>query len=465
MRNLGRKLWRSATLTEWSVKLVGPLRLVLVTPLLLTRFSETEIAAWYLFASVNFVGVIMGGRISLTLSRMISMARGGASDLSPIKKAVGGGDSSPNWEAIIRVFRCMGLLQLLVVFVSVSFASLIGYFTLSNLLTGDPDAQAVWTAFWLMQGSSLLYGCFGHYPITLRGLGHVALVNRWATISALLSVLGGCAILSLNGGIVGLVITMQVLGGLVLFCNWWLIRSVDNGALHHAGRPLWNGQIWKWAWGPLWKGFLAQLSTQGLMQISALIFSIYATTAGLASFLFSLSLMRTLQQFAMTPFSSQQPRFTRLMSSGRLDELRNVMSQRIAISQGLLLLGVLGIGIVGPTLLTLMGSNIQLLGLWAWLALGGVFLYERFNTFNLAVSAVGNNMLMYWHLLASGACTLLMLWFVTPLWGVWGIIAALAVPSAIIMNWQSARLASCQLDCPLPEWFGRIATGKKVCSK
>ena len=78
-------LWHSPTFTTWGNYATQSLRLLLVTPLILTRFNETEIAAWYLFASLNFFGAVVSSRLGLTFSRMFSFAMGGADNLAPIK--------------------------------------------------------------------------------------------------------------------------------------------------------------------------------------------------------------------------------------------------------------------------------------------------------------------------------------------------------------------------------------------
>ena len=87
IKKAAKWLWNSPTFTTWGNYGIQSLRLLLVTPLILTRFDETEIAAWYLFASLNFFGTIIGQRLGLTFSRMFAFAMGGASNLAPIKGA------------------------------------------------------------------------------------------------------------------------------------------------------------------------------------------------------------------------------------------------------------------------------------------------------------------------------------------------------------------------------------------
>ena len=78
-------LWESPTFMKWGNQGVKSLRFLLVTPLILTRFNETEIAAWYLFSSLNVFASIVSQRLGMTFSRMFAFAMGGSDDLSPIR--------------------------------------------------------------------------------------------------------------------------------------------------------------------------------------------------------------------------------------------------------------------------------------------------------------------------------------------------------------------------------------------
>lgn len=453
-RNYLLKIWNSPTFTGLGVKLTRPLRLLLVTPLVLTSFSEVEIAAWYLFASISLFGNLIRARIELTFQRMISMAHGGATDLSPVKKAVEReGKREPNWEGIYRVFRCLSLLQAIVVLFTTAITTVIGYWTLRNIVSGQPEASIVYRSFAILMMTSFFNGAFGYLAVTIRGLGNMALVSRWNIVSSLVSVVAGASVLALGGGMLILVIVMQVTVMLVLLRNFWLISRVNGGRLKGHFLPKWDQQVWSWAWQPLWKGAITQFANHGVLQLSSLILSFYAATAQLSAFLLSVSLLSTAKQLAMTPFFSQQPRFSRLMSAGKLGELRSLASRRILICQVILLLFVLGGGVVGPVLLSMIGAKATLLEFPLWCMLGFYFFYERFNTYNLAVCAAGNSIQLYWRQAFTGGVCLVLLWFLIPSMGALGAIISLLVPSLLLMNFSAAKLAAKQLGASTSTWL------------
>jgi hypothetical protein len=128
-------LWNSPTFTTWGKFLAQSLSLFAVTPLLLTRFDESEIAAWYLFASLNFFGTVLSQRLGLTFSRMFAFAMGGASNLSPITgKREQENDGKPNWTAFERAYGTIGSINLAVGWVNVLIAFGMGWYGLNNIL-------------------------------------------------------------------------------------------------------------------------------------------------------------------------------------------------------------------------------------------------------------------------------------------------------------------------------------------
>ena len=72
------KIWNSPTVMTWVSFLVRSLSLIVVLPLILTRFSTEEIALWYLFITIIGLQMFVDMGLSPTFSRVISYAMGGA---------------------------------------------------------------------------------------------------------------------------------------------------------------------------------------------------------------------------------------------------------------------------------------------------------------------------------------------------------------------------------------------------
>ena len=128
-------LWNSPTFTTWGNLGAQSLSLLSVTPLILTRFNEAEIAAWYLFASLNFFGLVVNGRLSLTFTRMLAFAMGGASNLAPITgKTERVKNGQPNWYAFERAYGTVSSLNFGISWLNVLLALAFGWYAFRNLL-------------------------------------------------------------------------------------------------------------------------------------------------------------------------------------------------------------------------------------------------------------------------------------------------------------------------------------------
>jgi len=442
MNNLFKKIWHSPTFTTWGNYAAKSLRLLLVTPLILTRFDTTEIAAWYLFASLNFFGETIATRLGLTFSRMFAFAMGGASNLSPIKgKRERENDGKPNWNAFERAYGTIGSLNLGIGWFNILIALGMGWFGLNNILSGYEAKGTIWLAFAFMQVSSLLVFIFQRYQIALRGMNYIALSNRWAILFSLLSILFGFITLWCGGGIVALVIVMQLFAMIGVLRNRFLLHNVEEGRVIHFKQYGFDREVFRWAWEPTWKGFIAQFGLSGSAQLTAVIYTAFGSKIEVAALLFAVRMLQTITQIAQAPFSAVQPLMSRMMAAGEMKALGRMIKKRMALVMSLMLVGVLAGALVFPFLLQLIGSNLVFIPVSAWLLLGGFTLIIRFNVLCCAVRATGNEMIYYWEMGLAAICSAVALILLGNLWGVYTPIVTSTLPLIIILNFGPARKA------------------------
>lgn len=427
--------WHSPTFTTWGNYAVQSLRLILVTPLILTRFDETEIAAWYLFASLNIFGTIITQRLGLTFSRMFAFAMGGASNLAPIKgKREQENGGKPNWTSFERAYGTIGSLNLTIGAVNVLVALGMGWFGLNNILQGYEAKGVIWLAFGLMQFSSLLTFTFQRYSVALQGMNYIALTNRWGIIFSLLSITAGSLALWRGGGIISLVLVMQVFSVAGVFRNRFLLHSVEEGRVLHFRQYGFDREVFSWAWEPTWKGFVGNFGLTGSLQLTGIIFTAYASKAEVASLLFALRIMQTITEISQAPFSSVQPLMSRLMAAGDIEILRILIRKRMLYTLILNSTGILVASLVLPVLMNMIGSKIPFISLKAWYLLGGLMLVQRFDILCCAVSAIGNHMIYYWENAIAALVGALVLFLLKDLWGVYTPILTAILPGLLFMN-------------------------------
>jgi uncharacterized membrane protein len=435
-------LWNSPTFTTWGKFLAQSLSLFAVTPLLLTRFDESEITAWYLFASLNFFGTVLSQRLGLTFSRMFAFAMGGASNLSPITgKREQENDGKPNWTAFERAYGTIGSINLAVGWVNVLIAFGMGWYGLNNILEGYANPGMIWAAFGVTQLTSLLSFIYQRYSIALQGMNYIALSNRWQIIFTLVGILVGAVALTLGANMLILVLVMRPLTLLGLLRNRFLLGHVENGRVLEFRAYGFDREVFGWAWAPTWKGFIGQFGLNGSAQLTAVIYTAYGSKLEVASFLFAMRMLQTITQIAQAPFSSVQPLMARLMAAGDVEMLGKLIRQRMGYSLALTAAGV-GFGSVAiPFLLQLIGAKIGFIPVDAWLLLGGLTLLLRFDVLCCAVSATGNQMVYYWDMAAAAVISAVALLLLGNSWSIYTPIITSTIPLVLILNFRPIRQA------------------------
>lgn len=438
-------LWHSPTVTTWGNLAVQSISLLLITSLILTRLPTLEIAAFYLFAATVTLASLLAQRVTLTFTRLFAFAGAGATDLGPIvtpRASPGQGSTSADrWQSLRRAFGMAGWIYVGCAAFSTTICSLLGAYGIYNLQAGAASTNHLWASLAIVATGSFFDTVLRRYEAALRGLDHVALVNRWNALFSVCRMVVIVGVLWLGGNLLAIVAAQQlVLLASGLWSRWLLLRAEPRFRSAPAYR--FHRDILSAAWEPTWRGLVAQLSFTGVAQFSGIIFTRWGDPVAVAGYLLALRLITTLAQMSQAPFASRQPRFAHLRAAGRLDELKTTIERRILISLGLFSVSCLALGLVAEPLLGLLDTQVTFIPLAVWLVMSQLHLHDRFNILSLGVCATANVILFHWHQLAATVVSIVALVFLIGPWGLWGIILAIGVPRAIILAWGPARVAA-----------------------
>src|SRR5690606_33985190 len=127
----------------------------------------------------------------------------------------------------------------------------------------------------------------------LKGMGHVALSNRWAMIFSFLAILASFIALTLGANIWQLALVTQCFVLIGILRSRTLLRWVnDKRPREFRGFAL-DNQIIRWASEPFFKGLAVNLANSGIIQLGAIIYARHATVADAAAFMFTLRMLLT----------------------------------------------------------------------------------------------------------------------------------------------------------------------------
>lgn len=423
------------------------LRLLLVTPLILTRFEPSEIASWYLFGSLLAFGALIAGRVQLTFSRMIAFSMAGATNLAPIKgKLVKRGSADPNWEMVRRSYQTIGGLNALLTICTVSLAVGLGYFGLRKIVEVHSDPNQIWAAFLIILCGDAVKFYFQKFQVALKGMNYVALVNRWNVVFSLLSILSGMLALLLGANIWQLALVMQLFNVITVIRMWVLLRYVEEGRFKaFSGRKL-DREILRWSWEPIWKGFAVAAANSVALKLAAVIYAANMEVEKTAAFLLTMRLLDTAKSVSSAPFASHMPKMSKLTAAGDVKKLRLLIEKKIAASQTLLVASSLALFLLGPLLLNAIGSNVNLLGNLEMAVLIALLVLKNGQNLGIMSAAVGNDIICFrTAAIAAFVAIFGMLAFVSG-YGYYGIVLSLYLPPLILINIRPFLIISAKME-------------------
>ncbi|WP_309009310.1 hypothetical protein [Pelagicoccus sp. SDUM812005] len=387
---------------------------------------------------------------------MIAFGMAGADDLSAItaqNRPQAKGD--PNWPLLLRTYETIGVLSLATAALTAISGLAMGAFSLNGILREHPDPTRIWIALFIYLGGQFVVTYLSRDAMFLHGMGKVALSNRWTTMLSLASTLSGFITLSLGGDIVGLTIVMQSALIIGMLNIKRILKKETTEKLNSSKLMACDQKILKWAWPAFWKGLITTLCNRGLIQFSAVFYTRYSSPLEASSFLFSFNLLQTVIQFSEAPLSAHAPKFSRLLAKGEYDRLNREFPKNLEKSQWLLTAGIIILGLAVPTALSFLNSNTSFLSPlpWALLTLG--IMSQRFLLNGMRLPALGNTIILYKTSLISSAISLAL----TPLaiihYGIYGLIAAVYVPSLVAINIRPYSYTASLLEGSTPELVKR----------
>jgi hypothetical protein len=428
-------------------------RLIVFLPLLLRRYDESEVAAWLLFGSILFVGTMLAEQAALVGARLIAMAMGGATDLSPTRvgEAPRGGDA-PQWPLVGRVFGAMGALNLALALAAVGVAIPLGIASLDTDAVGG--GAVVWTSFLVMlAGETGRQLTLPHF-VLLRGTGRVALVNRWSAVIAIGSALAGAGAVVVGADLVALAVVVQTANLLGAGCVVAVARRVEPRVREFRWFA-WDREVLRWSAGPYLRSILQSLANRGALKLGTIVYARHGSPAEVAGFLLAVRLFETVAQVALAPLSSHVPHLVRLHARGDAAGLRARVGRQFRLSQGLQAVGVLAVVLFGGLALEAVGSAVELPRVAVLCLLGAAFALVAFIRQSLVVSLVGNHVVAVERMSIALALSAAICPWAARTAGDLGVVLAVFAPQIVLVHGLPFTLGARLVGLPPAPFFRR----------
>lgn len=371
------------------------LSLFIVLPLILNSFSAAEVSLWYLFSSVIVLSGLADFGFRTTFARIISYAFGGSEDLE-IQKGKNQSDSKgPNWGLIENICSNMNLIYaVLSVIVFILFASL-GSWSMSKPISQVENQNEAWLAWAIIVVTSVFrfYGTI--YQNYLDGLFKVALVRRVESFMSFGAIASSMTILALGGSILHLVIGSQIWSILNIGRNLILANGVEGGKYKSFERKPFDLALFSKIWKPAWRSGVSGLMSNGLTQLSGVLYAQIGSPETVAAYLLALRIMTQIKEISMAPFYSKIPLLARLRVTGDIKQLLSISQRGMLIGHAVFVAGIIAVALLSQPLLALIESDTPFVSMPFWFLLSFAFFVHRYGAMHMQLYLTTNHVISH----------------------------------------------------------------------
>jgi len=408
VKSVLQRLWTSPTVNTWAAFLARSLNLLLVSALVLPRFSEEETALWQMFASLIQLQLLADFGFNPTMVRLVAYAMGGAETIEGTGSGRPPAGLEPNWELLKRLAANMRWLYsrlawgLVVLFAVAGTLALLRRFdalahpSLKTLAHSGVHTSVLhaWVAWGYIIFTTWVSFSSNSFAAFLQGTNHVALVRRWESIFGLGSIVSSAIAIWLTKSLLGVVVANQIWFILAAFRNRWLASQVLDGRFADFPEPAHHPDIMKTAWPAAWRSGLGSLA-YGTFQIADLVVGQHRDSSVVASYLMVRRLANTINSASQAPFYSRIPVYARLWAQHKKDELVVMVRRNMAFSLWAFVLPfALGVWLI-PWGMKLIHSRTAFAGPQIWMAMGVALWFERYGAMHLQLFSVSHKVVSH----------------------------------------------------------------------
>lgn len=370
--------------------------LLLVLPLILKKFSAPDIAVWSFFSAILSISALADFGFRNTFIRLFALAYGGAKDLGVFKGDTGAGSiNEPNWKLIEDLYSAMRKIYTYVSLALLVILFTAGSYSLVKPVSSTADHQQAWTA-WAVIGLAIVYDFYGKvYSNYLEGLFQIALVKRIEFLAKLGSITTSFLVLIFAPTLLNLVIANSVWMTINTIRDYYLCRMISDGKLKGFKAQPFEKDFFMKIWRPAWRGGISGLMSQGLTNLSGILYAQVGNPAAVAAYMIALRIITEIRNVSNAPFYSKVPLMARLRAEGNYKKLIEVAQRGMRMAHLVYTGGAIFVGLFFSYFLTLIGSKIHFVEPKLWLMLSFAFYIHRYGALHMQLYNTTNHIISH----------------------------------------------------------------------
>ncbi len=413
---------------------------ILLLPAILLMLTSQEIGLWYVFASMSALVFLVDFGFSPTILRNITYSWSGVKELLPEGTQHIELDGKPNLSLLKSIIISSKKIYLILTIISGILLFSFGTCYIYGLL---PEKEIEYLIAWLIYSMAIILNLYYSYwtPL-LKGIGAIKEANQVLIISRLIYFIFSIIGLVFGGGLIWLSL-MYLVSGLLLriLSKVYFLRLLGDDYQQDIEVRYNFKTIFSIIWPNAKKSGIVTIGAWLITRSTTLLCATYLGLEMTAQYGLSLQIMGIVGSFSSLLFNAYIPEIASSRVSHNAKRYNQIFSRAITIQWVVGLIGLLGVILLGPTVLSLIGSNSTLLPS-SILVLLGIVLYLEWNHSTFATLITMSNTVPFVRAsIYSGigiiVSSLVMLNFTTM--GILGLIISQGVVQLVYNNWRWPR--------------------------
>ncbi len=373
--------------------------LLFVLPLILKKFSAPEIAVWTFFMAILSMSALADFGFRNTFIRLFALAYGGARDIGIFSAdkvdTQKSGDTKTNWELIEKLYSATTNIYRYVSLVLAIILFSAGSFSLITPISHVANQPQSWIA-WAVIGISIICDFYGKvFSNYLEGLYMIALVKRIEFFFKLGSILTSFLVLILAPSLLNLVIVNATWTIINVLRNYYLCTYVCEGRFKSfKAQPL-ERKFFLKIWKPAWRGGVSGLMSQGLTNLTGIIYGQVGNPAAVASYMIALRVITEIRNVSNAPFYSKIPLMVKMRAEGNYKRLVQIAQRGMVIAHLVYTVSAVAVGLFLNMFLKMIGSNVHFVDPKLWLMLSFAFYVHRYGALHMQLYLTTNHVISH----------------------------------------------------------------------
>jgi hypothetical protein len=416
----------------WSAQAIRLGGFALLLPLVLARFSNAEVSAWLLFATLAGFQAVIDFGFGPTFSREIAYGFAGHSmidrkhDYSDSEAPHESG-ITPDWTAIASATTAMFWLYRRIAAVALVLLATFGSWAVWKPVSHVVAPGEAWIA-WASVVLSSAFAIHGNaYASFLIGANRIAWQKRWESIVTAVNLLCQLASVLAGFGLLGLVLVAQAGFVARALVNRRLMMHASTGHALITQPGDVHKQVIGALWPAAWRTAIGVILSIGISQGIVVAVANLFVAAQAASVQLALRIMQIINQFSQAPYYTRLPEFNRLRAARQSAALTGTASKAMRLSLWTFVAAAIAADLFARPLLAVIHSQTAFPDKLFWVIFMLAVYAERFGAMHVQLLLTRNIAIAH---LANGGTGII--WLIS-LFALFPKLGMLAIPASMLI--------------------------------